>query len=102
MTASGLKATLTGSILYFPHFSLVIHIAVLSIDLSIRVLGFDLEALIGRFVSICVGSIVVVLVDLLENGHRCGVVLVLRIRTVGRQKQKTQAQGLQIEKQRVE
>lgn len=72
----GLESSLlAGSVLNLPHFSLVIDVAVLSVDLPVRVLGLDLERSIGSLEAKGVGTVVVVAVDLLQDGHwgRCGL-----------------------------
>ena len=72
----GLESSLlAGSVLDLPHFSLVVHVAVLSVDLSVRVLGLDLERSVGSLEAKGVGTVVIVTVDLLQDGHRgrCGL-----------------------------
>lgn len=72
----GLESSLlAGSVLDLPHFSLVVHVAVLSVDLSVRVLGLDLERSVGSLEAKGVGPVVIVAVDLLQDGHRgrCGL-----------------------------
>ena len=72
----GLESSLlAGSVFDLPHFSLVVHVAVLSVDLSVGVLGLDLERSIGSLEAKGIGTVVIVTVDLLQDGHRgrCGL-----------------------------
>lgn len=91
MTASGLKAPLAGPILDLSHLALIVHIAVFAIDLAIRILCFDFEALVGSLIAVRIRAVIIVLIDLLQYGHRRGVVLMLRIRNVCAQRQQQYA-----------
>lgn len=74
-----LKSTITRSILDLTHLACVVHISILAVHLTVRVFGFDFKTLIGRLVAKAVRTIFVLSVDLLQNGHRRCVLLLLTI-----------------------
>lgn len=69
----GLESSLlAGSVLDLAHRAFIIDVTVLAVDLSILVLGLNLERAIGRLIPERVRSIVVVTVDLLKDRHGGG------------------------------
>lgn len=65
-----LESPLTaGSIRDLPRLPVLVDITVLPRDVSVGVLGLDLEGAVSCLVTVAVGAVVVVTVNLLENGH---------------------------------
>lgn len=68
-----LKSSLTASsVRDLPVLSTFIHISVLSSYVPVRILRLNLEWSISGFIAVAIGSIVILLVDLLEDRYWCG------------------------------
>lgn len=69
------SSLLAGAVLHLAHRAFIVDVAVLAIDLSVLVLGLNLERTIGSLVAERIRSVVVVSVDLLKDRHggRCGL-----------------------------
>lgn len=65
------SSLLAGSVLHLAHLSLIIDVTVLAVHLSVRVLGLDLERTIGGLVAKGIRSVVIVTVQLLQDGNWC-------------------------------
>lgn len=73
------SSLLARSVLNLAHFSSVIDVSILSVDLSVLVLRLDFEAAICRLVAKGVRSVIVVTVDLFQDGNRGSCRLRLRV-----------------------
>ena len=58
---------------HLPDFAGVVHVAVLPEHLAVGELGLDLEGAVRALVAVAVGAVLVVPVDLLEDGHGRGL-----------------------------
>lgn len=67
----GLESSLLArSVLHLAHLASIIDVAVLAVDLSVLVLGLDLEGSVSGLITIGIGSVVIVTVQLLQDRDR--------------------------------
>lgn len=67
--ADGLESALAGAVFDLTTLTVAVDVAVLAVNFAGRVLGLDLEASVGPLVTVAVRAVVVVTVDLLQDGH---------------------------------